>query len=121
MVQLLLKKCDLIACIESDRLDFAEEQLPTMSVCKTAVRIAALSLLALNANPEKAKVSKASYSHTSIDRDLLEVGIPQLETFYRRHKYTVTKVVNWYIQRIKRYNGVYGAIETLDEKEALAT
>jgi amidase len=92
-----------------------------MNICKIAAGIAALSLFTLKANPEKAKVSKASYSHTRIDRDLLEVSIPQLETLYSRHKYTVTKVVNWYIQRIKRYNGVYGAIENLDEKGALAT
>jgi amidase len=92
-----------------------------MNVWKIAAGIAALSLLALKANPEKAKVSKASHSQARLDRDLLEVSIPQLEALYSRHKYTVTKVVNWYIQRIKQYNGVYGAIENLDEKEALAT
>jgi Asp-tRNA(Asn)/Glu-tRNA(Gln) amidotransferase A subunit family amidase len=92
-----------------------------MNVWKIAAGIAALSLLALKANPEKAKVSKASYSQARLDRVLLEVSIPQLEALYSRHKYTVTKVVNWYIQRIKQYNGVYGAIENLDEKEALAT
>jgi amidase len=92
-----------------------------MNVWKIAAGIAALSLLALKANPEKAKVSKASYSQARLDRVLLEISIPQLEALYSRHKYTVTKVVNWYIQRIKQYNGVYGAIENLDEKEALAT
>ncbi len=92
-----------------------------MNVWKIAAGIAALSLLALKANPEKAKVSRASHSQARLDRDLLEVSIPQLETLYSRHRYTVTKVVNWYIQRIKRYNGVYGAIEDLDEREALAT
>src|SRR5438874_1933814 len=92
-----------------------------MNVWKIAAGIAALSLLALKANPEKAKVSKASYSQARLDRVLLEVSIPQLEALYSRHKYTVTKVVNWYIQRIKQYNGVYGAIENVDEKKALAT
>ncbi len=56
-----------------------------------------------------------------MDRDLLEVTIPQLERMYRNRKYTVTEVVNWYIGRIKKYNGVYGAIENLDAKGALAT
>jgi Asp-tRNA(Asn)/Glu-tRNA(Gln) amidotransferase A subunit family amidase len=56
-----------------------------------------------------------------MDRDLLEVTIPQLEELYRSHKYTVTEVVQWYMARIARYNGIYRAIETLDEKGALAT
>lgn len=92
-----------------------------MNVCKLAAGIAALSLSASIASPEKARASKASHSHARLDRDLLEVSISELEALYSRHKYTVTKVVNWYIQRIKQYNGVYGAIENLDEKGALAT
>jgi Asp-tRNA(Asn)/Glu-tRNA(Gln) amidotransferase A subunit family amidase len=56
-----------------------------------------------------------------MDRDLLEVTIPQLEELYRSHKYTVTEVVQWHMARIARYNGIYRAIETLDEKSALAT
>lgn len=60
-------------------------------------------------------------SNAAMDRDLLEVTIPRLEQMYRAHKYTVTQVVNWYIARIRKYNGVYGAIESLDVKGALAT
>jgi amidase len=56
-----------------------------------------------------------------MDHDLLEVTIPQLEQLYGDHKYSVVQVVNWYIERIGRYNGVYGAIENLDVKGALAT
>jgi len=37
-----------------------------------------------------------------MDRDLLEVTIPQLEQLYRRHKYTVTQVVRWYMARIEK-------------------
>jgi Asp-tRNA(Asn)/Glu-tRNA(Gln) amidotransferase A subunit family amidase len=55
-----------------------------------------------------------------MDRDLLEVTIPQLEELYRSHKYTVTEVVQWYMARIARYNGIYRAVQTLDEKGALA-
>ncbi len=51
---------------------------------------------------------------------LLEVTIPQLEELYRSHKYTVTEVVKWHMARIARYNGVYRAVQTLDEKGALA-
>ncbi|HVB38195.1 MAG TPA: amidase, partial [Vicinamibacterales bacterium] len=57
----------------------------------------------------------------SMDRDLMEVTIPQLQQLYRDHKYTVTQVVTWYIQRVHRYNGIYGAIEDLDTTGALAT
>jgi Asp-tRNA(Asn)/Glu-tRNA(Gln) amidotransferase A subunit family amidase len=93
-----------------------------MTVWKIATGIAALLLgFTLNGSSEKAKIHKASHSQARFDRDLLEVSIPQLEGLYRRHKYTVTKVVNWYIQRIKQYNGVYGAIEDLDETGVLAT
>jgi amidase len=60
-------------------------------------------------------------ARSTMDRDLLEVTVPQLEQFYAQQKYTVTEVVNWHIARIRRYNGVYGAIENLDVKEALET
>jgi len=56
---------------------------------------------------------------SAIDNDLLEVTVPQLQQFYREHRYTVTQVVSWYIARIRRYNGVYGAIENLDARGAL--
>jgi amidase len=60
-------------------------------------------------------------SRQAMDRDLLEVTIPQLEEFYRSHKYTVTEVVQWHMARIARYNGIYRAVQTLDQKGALAT
>lgn len=93
-----------------------------MNAWKIAAGIIVLSIgLSFKANSENVAVYKVSRSQAKIDRDLLEISIPQLETLYNRHKYTVTKVVTWYIQRIKRYNGVYGAIEDLDEKGALET
>ena len=58
---------------------------------------------------------------SSIDHDLLEVTIPQLENLYATHKYTVTQVVEWYIARIAKYNGTYKAVQTLDTAGALAT
>src|SRR5580698_10204674 len=57
----------------------------------------------------------------AIDRDLAEVTIPQLERFYETHRYTVTQVVEWYIARIERYDGIYQAIESRDFKSALET
>ncbi len=56
----------------------------------------------------------------TIDGDLIEVSIPKLHALYRSHKYTVTEVVRWHVTRIKQYNGVYRAVQTLDEQAALA-
>ncbi len=55
-----------------------------------------------------------------IDKDLFEVTVPQLESFYASHKYTVTQVVQWHLARMHKYNGIYRAVETVMEKEALA-
>ena len=60
-------------------------------------------------------------SSTTMDRDLMEVTIPKLESFYREHRYTVSQVARWHLERIRRYNGVYGALEKVDEAGALAT
>jgi amidase len=74
----------------------------------------------LNAQTLAASPAKSA-SQNSMDRDLLEVTIPRLEELYRSHKYTVTEVVQWYMARIAKYNGIYRAVQTLDEKGALAT
>ena len=55
-----------------------------------------------------------------IDGDLLDVTIPNLHRLYADKKYTVTQVVKWHLDRIDRYNGVYGAIETVFREEAIA-
>jgi amidase len=57
----------------------------------------------------------------AIDHDLVEVTIPQLETMYASHKYTVTQVTQWYLDRIARYDGVYNAVLSVDRAGALAT
>ena len=68
------------------------------------------------APPTKTNARKAA-----MDRDLLEVTIPQLEQLYRSHKYSVTEVVRWYMARIEKYNGIYRAVQSLDVAGALAT
>src|SRR6202789_3787131 len=75
------------------------------------------SLNAQTAAPEASK----STSQNTMDQDLLEVTIPQLEEMYRSHKYTVTEVVHWYLARIARYNGIYRAVQNLDLQGALDT
>ena len=55
-----------------------------------------------------------------MDRDLMEVTILQLHSYYAQHKYTVTQVVDWYLDRIARYNGVYRALEQVFDTDARA-
>jgi amidase len=59
-------------------------------------------------------------AQSEMDKDLFEVTIPQLESFYASHKYTVTQVVQWHLARIHRYNGIYRPVEQILEKEAVA-
>ncbi|HEY3706657.1 MAG TPA: amidase [Terracidiphilus sp.] len=75
----------------------------------------ALFATALSAGSQEAPAT------IKMDQDLLEVTVPQLQQFYRDHRYTVTDVVEWHIARIRRYNGTYGAIEYVDVQGALAT
>jgi Asp-tRNA(Asn)/Glu-tRNA(Gln) amidotransferase A subunit family amidase len=62
----------------------------------------------------------AAPARNSIDGDLLDVTVPQLHQLYSAKKYSVTQVVQWHLDRIDRYNSVYGAIETVYRREALA-
>ena len=57
----------------------------------------------------------------AMDKDLLEITIPQLHELYAKHKYTVTQVVRWHIARTTKYNGIYRAVENLDTAGALRT
>ena len=62
----------------------------------------------------------AAASASAIDRDLMDVTVPRLRQLYAGKKYTVTQVVKWHLDRIDRYNPIYGAIETVLRDEALA-
>jgi amidase len=73
----------------------------------------------MQAQTPASHVGKSVLKET-MDRDLMEVTVPQLEAFYRSHKYTVTQVVRWHIARIRKYNGIYRAVQNLDEQAALA-
>src|ERR1051325_8571356 len=57
----------------------------------------------------------------ALDRDLMEVTIPRLESMYAAHKYTVTDVTRWYLDRIARYNDVYKPLLHVDAAGARAT
>ena len=55
-----------------------------------------------------------------MDRDLLEVTVPQLHQYYASRKYSVSQVVDWYLARIRRINGIYRPLEQVFEAEARA-
>jgi amidase len=79
---------------------------------------AVFAVLALVASPSLAK--PPAPTPAEMDADLIEVTIPQLQRLYAQHKYTVTDVVRWHLDRIRRYDGIYRAVETVLESEALA-
>jgi amidase len=83
-----------------------------------------LVTLIIDNNPLHAQQGNASAgkpaSQEAMDRDLLEVTIPQLQELYRNHRYTVAEVVGWSIARTEKYNGIYRAVQTLDKSGALA-
>jgi Asp-tRNA(Asn)/Glu-tRNA(Gln) amidotransferase A subunit family amidase len=55
-----------------------------------------------------------------MDRDLMDVTVERLHALYREHRYSVTQVVQWHLDRIARYNGVYQAVQTVTSRAALA-
>jgi amidase len=56
----------------------------------------------------------------AMDRDLMEVTVDRLHELYREHWYTVTQVVQWHLDRIARYNGIYRPVQTVSAQTALA-
>jgi len=62
----------------------------------------------------------APAEHAAMDHDLLDVTLDRLHELYREHRYTVTQVIQWHLDRIARYNGIYRAVQTVNAKSALA-
>ncbi len=56
----------------------------------------------------------------AMDRDLIEVTVPQLQRYYAEHRYTVAQVVDWYLARIHRYDGIYRSVEQVFDEQARA-
>jgi amidase len=76
-----------------------------------------LCVMCLALNSEAKPPSRAA---AQMDQDLMEVTIPQLQRYYAQHKYTVAQVVDWYLGRITRYNGVYRPLEQVFDADARA-
>lgn len=66
-----------------------------------------------------AACSCVAQTQSAMDRDLMEISVPQLERLYEQHRYTVTQVTKWYLDRIERYDGTYRALLYLDSAGAL--
>src|SRR5687768_12882693 len=81
--------------------------------------VAAIAALTVTGACQKTP-DATTVSVSAIDRDLMDVTVPALQRLYADKKYTVTQVVRWHLDRIDRYNGVYGAIETILREQALA-
>src|SRR3984885_9008678 len=82
-----------------------------------------LSLLLLLSLPLSAQSVSSPSAHSdrsTMDHDLMEVTVNQLQELYRQHRYTVVQVVQWHLDRIARYNGIYRAVQTVNDKAALA-
>jgi amidase len=72
-------------------------------------------LLAQSSLPGPKRAASAT-----MDRDLMDVTVERLHALYHEHRYTVAQVVQWHLDRIARYNGVYRAVQTVTAKAALA-
>jgi amidase len=90
------------------------------SFCYLLVVVTVLTTGCLYAQ-KRAPSTRKNVAQEAMDRDLLEITIPQLERLYRSHKYTVTEVVRWYMARIEKYDRIYHALQNLDVAGALAT
>jgi amidase len=83
--------------------------------------VAVLPGLLLLSIPHTTRAESAVAASVAMDRDLMEVTVSQLQTYYAEHRYTVTQVVQWHLARVHRYNGIYRAVETSLDRAALET
>src|SRR5262252_1509036 len=91
-----------------------EEGLPMSGTVRKVAAGALLACFAAGAHSAAPPPSK------QMDRDLLEVTIPQLHRYYAEHRYNIAQVVEWHLDRIERYNGIYRAVEQVFAEEARA-
>src|SRR6202789_895255 len=90
-----------------------------MHLCRTLVAV--LPGLLLVCLPYTSRAEPGVAASVAMDRDLMEVTVPQLQRFYAEHRYTVTQVVQWHLARVHRYNGISRPIETSLDRAALET
>src|ERR1700678_2141402 len=86
----------------------------------SGLRPALIGCLFMGLVPSSMAAPKAPAADT-MDRDLVEVTVPQLERYYAEDRYTATQVVRWHLARIHMYDGIYRAVEQVLEKQPLET
>src|SRR5947209_10711041 len=59
-------------------------------------------------------------SAPGIGSDLTDITVERLHALYRTHRYSVRQVVQWHLDRLRRYNGVYKVAPAILADEALA-
>ena len=92
-----------------------------MTAVARAVALSLLCALAVACGSPPPPAATTTVATTStINADLLDVSVRQLQAFYAARTYTVTQVVQWHLARSAKYNGIYRAIETGLEQDALA-
>jgi amidase len=79
-----------------------------------------LIALAMPFHPRANAAPPPAPTKAQMDHDLLEIDIPHLQALYASHRYTVSQVTQWYLDRIAHYNGIYRAVQTVDSTGALA-
>lgn len=84
---------------------------------RTLPALAAMLALAMTCVVQARELAPGS---AQLDRDLMEVSVTQLQSYYAQHRYTVSEVVDWYLARIARYNGIYRPLEQVFDAEARA-
>ena len=77
-------------------------------------------LLVVLLSPSLLFAQSSAPGRPAADRDLTDITVDGLHSLYRAHRYTVVQVVQWHLDRIARYNGVYRAVQTLTADAALA-
>jgi Asp-tRNA(Asn)/Glu-tRNA(Gln) amidotransferase A subunit family amidase len=87
---------------------------------RTRVEFAVLALMCFAATSSGEPGFARASASAQMDEDLLEVTVPRLQSYYAQHRYTVTQVVRWHLDRIHRYDGIYRSLETVMEADALA-
>jgi len=82
--------------------------------------ICAVVMILFVAAPSLSQSQTSSQSIAVIDDDLMEISVEGLHQLYAKHRYTVSQVTQWYLDRIAKYDGTYRAMLYVDAKGALA-
>src|SRR5688572_3052921 len=78
------------------------------------------SMVALLGSVQSTTMVPPQTNASRIDRDLTDVSITQLRSFYAEGTYTVTQVTQWHLDRIARHDKTYQSFLHVDSAGALS-